>query len=74
MVEPNANDSAAALRLFCKEQVAELVILEELVGDRRDASFTVSPGSNLLKAGLKYLIMADNPALNFTALRFAMYS
>lgn len=47
MVEPNANDSAAALRLFGKEQVAELVILEELVGDRRDASPTVSLGPNL---------------------------
>lgn len=27
-----------------------------------------------LSAGSQYLIMADNPALNFTALRFAMYS
>jgi len=42
MVEHDADDGGAALRLLGDELVAELVVLQQLVGQRRDAGSHVN--------------------------------
>jgi hypothetical protein len=47
VIERDANDSAAAVRLFSNQLVAELIVLQELVADCRNTGLLVSPGIRL---------------------------